>query len=124
MAEFCITLSVVCAVRHHARATSFIRCLVQWWPTPTAREWALHRSEYSACTAGRQVRMWHSAPCDHWLSVCRLTLACGGIAMNSVDDLTLECLGQAGLVYEHTLVSHSHGASPGVDRGGFEAASD
>ncbi|GLD75186.1 T-complex protein 1 subunit zeta [Lates japonicus] len=33
----------------------------------------------------------------------RLTLACGGIAMNSVDDLTLECLGHAGLVYEHTL---------------------
>lgn len=35
----------------------------------------------------------------------RLTLACGGIAMNSVDDLTPECLGRAGLVYEHTLVS-------------------
>uniref|UniRef100_A0AAY5E8P7 T-complex protein 1 subunit zeta n=1 Tax=Electrophorus electricus TaxID=8005 RepID=A0AAY5E8P7_ELEEL len=33
----------------------------------------------------------------------RLTLACGGIAMNSVDDLTPECLGHAGLVYEHTL---------------------
>uniref|UniRef100_A0A3B4V0T0 Chaperonin containing TCP1, subunit 6A (zeta 1) n=1 Tax=Seriola dumerili TaxID=41447 RepID=A0A3B4V0T0_SERDU len=33
----------------------------------------------------------------------RLTLACGGIAMNSVDDLTAECLGHAGLVYEHTL---------------------
>ncbi|KAG5279089.1 hypothetical protein AALO_G00105960 [Alosa alosa] len=33
----------------------------------------------------------------------RLTLACGGIAMNSVDDLTPECLGNAGLVYEHTL---------------------
>ncbi|KAG9338988.1 hypothetical protein JZ751_024386 [Albula glossodonta] len=27
----------------------------------------------------------------------RLTLACGGIAMNSVDDLTPECLGHAGL---------------------------
>uniref|UniRef100_A0AAQ5YJV4 T-complex protein 1 subunit zeta n=2 Tax=Pomacentridae TaxID=30863 RepID=A0AAQ5YJV4_AMPOC len=44
---------------------------------------------------------------DHNVSVLklhyRLTLACGGIAMNSVDDLTLECLGQAGLVYEHTL---------------------
>lgn len=38
-------------------------------------------------------------------SLGRLTLACGGIAMNSVDDLTLECLGHAGLVYEHTLVS-------------------
>ncbi|KAJ7995633.1 hypothetical protein DPEC_G00246600 [Dallia pectoralis] len=33
----------------------------------------------------------------------RLTLACGGIAMNSFDDLTPECLGHAGLVYEHTL---------------------
>uniref|UniRef100_A0A7N6ADT5 Chaperonin containing TCP1, subunit 6A (zeta 1) n=1 Tax=Anabas testudineus TaxID=64144 RepID=A0A7N6ADT5_ANATE len=33
----------------------------------------------------------------------RLSLACGGIAMNSVDDLTPECLGYAGLVYEHTL---------------------
>lgn len=33
----------------------------------------------------------------------RLTLACGGIAMNSVDDLTLDCLGHAGLVYEHVL---------------------
>uniref|UniRef100_A0A8D3CJJ3 T-complex protein 1 subunit zeta n=1 Tax=Scophthalmus maximus TaxID=52904 RepID=A0A8D3CJJ3_SCOMX len=32
-----------------------------------------------------------------------LSLACGGIAMNSVDDLTPECLGYAGLVYEHTL---------------------
>lgn len=34
----------------------------------------------------------------------RLALACGGIAMNSADDLTPECLGHAGLVYEHTLV--------------------
>ncbi|MGH0153321.1 UNVERIFIED_CONTAM: hypothetical protein FKN15_036472 [Acipenser sinensis] len=33
----------------------------------------------------------------------RLSLACGGIAMNSVDDLTPECLGHAGLVFEHTL---------------------
>uniref|UniRef100_A0A8C4INV5 T-complex protein 1 subunit zeta n=1 Tax=Dicentrarchus labrax TaxID=13489 RepID=A0A8C4INV5_DICLA len=33
----------------------------------------------------------------------RLSLACGGIAMNSVDDLTPECLGNAGLVYEYTL---------------------
>lgn len=37
--------------------------------------------------------------------LARLTLACGGIAMNSVDDLTPDCLGKAGLVYEHTLVS-------------------
>ena len=35
----------------------------------------------------------------------RLTLACGGIAMNSFDDLEPECLGKAGLVYEHVLVS-------------------
>uniref|UniRef100_A0A4X2L1F9 Chaperonin containing TCP1 subunit 6B n=1 Tax=Vombatus ursinus TaxID=29139 RepID=A0A4X2L1F9_VOMUR len=33
----------------------------------------------------------------------RLTLACGGIAMNSLDDLTPDCLGHAGLVYEYTL---------------------
>lgn len=34
----------------------------------------------------------------------RLTLACGGTAMNSFDDLTDDCLGHAGLVYEHVLV--------------------
>ncbi|KAK4812163.1 hypothetical protein QYF61_002266 [Mycteria americana] len=33
----------------------------------------------------------------------RLTLACGGTAMNSVEDLTPDCLGHAGLVYEYTL---------------------
>lgn len=33
----------------------------------------------------------------------RLALACGGSAMNSVDDLTEEHLGFAGLVYEHVL---------------------
>ena len=33
----------------------------------------------------------------------RLQLACGGVAQNSVDDLTPEVLGYAGLVYEHTL---------------------
>eukprot|EP00731_Ephydatia_muelleri_P023050 Em0015g633a len=33
----------------------------------------------------------------------RLTLACGGNAMNSVDELTPECLGFAGVVYEHVL---------------------
>lgn len=33
----------------------------------------------------------------------RLQLSCGGVAMNSVDDLTPEVLGYAGLVYEHTL---------------------
>ncbi|KAK4360570.1 hypothetical protein RND71_019522 [Anisodus tanguticus] len=33
----------------------------------------------------------------------RLVLATGGEAVNSVDDLTPECLGWAGLVYEHVL---------------------
>uniref|UniRef100_A0A8C6D3F8 Chaperonin containing TCP1 subunit 6A n=1 Tax=Moschus moschiferus TaxID=68415 RepID=A0A8C6D3F8_MOSMO len=33
----------------------------------------------------------------------RPTLACGGIALNSVDDLNPDCLGHAGLVYEYTL---------------------
>lgn len=33
----------------------------------------------------------------------RLALACGGFAVNSVEELSPECLGQAGLVYEHTL---------------------
>lgn len=35
----------------------------------------------------------------------RLTLACGGIAVNSFDDLSPEYLGFAGLVYEYVLVS-------------------
>ncbi|TYH96845.1 hypothetical protein ES332_A12G205700v1 [Gossypium tomentosum] len=33
----------------------------------------------------------------------RLVLACGREAVNSVDDLTPDCLGWAGLVYEHVL---------------------
>jgi T-complex protein 1 subunit zeta len=33
----------------------------------------------------------------------RLALACGGIAMNSFDDIKEEHLGYAGLVYEHVL---------------------
>ncbi|KAF7489948.1 T-complex protein 1 subunit zeta [Sarcoptes scabiei] len=33
----------------------------------------------------------------------RLTKACGGKAMNSLDDLSPDCLGFAGLVYEHVL---------------------
>ncbi|KAL9711967.1 T-complex protein 1 subunit zeta [Leucoagaricus gongylophorus] len=33
----------------------------------------------------------------------RLQLLCGGAAQNSVDDLTPDVLGWAGLVYEHTL---------------------
>lgn len=34
----------------------------------------------------------------------RIQLAVGGEAVNSVDDLTPEALGFAGLVYEHVLV--------------------
>lgn len=37
----------------------------------------------------------------------RLTKACGGLAVNSVEDLTPDVLGYAGSVYEHTLVSQS-----------------
>lgn len=33
----------------------------------------------------------------------RLALACGGLALNSVDDITEDNLGFAGLVYEHVL---------------------
>jgi len=33
----------------------------------------------------------------------RLALACGGTAMNSVEELDESCLGYAGLVYEHVL---------------------
>ena len=33
----------------------------------------------------------------------RLTLACGGTAVNSVDDLTPDVLGKAKEVYEHVL---------------------
>jgi len=33
----------------------------------------------------------------------RLQFVCGGVAQNSVDDLTPDVLGWAGLVYEHTL---------------------
>uniref|UniRef100_A0A8C9CWF3 Chaperonin containing TCP1 subunit 6A n=1 Tax=Phocoena sinus TaxID=42100 RepID=A0A8C9CWF3_PHOSS len=33
----------------------------------------------------------------------RLTLACGGVALNSLDDLNPDCSGHAGLVYEYTL---------------------
>lgn len=33
----------------------------------------------------------------------RIPLACGGVAVNSVDDLSPDILGHAGLVYEHVL---------------------
>ena len=35
----------------------------------------------------------------------RLALACGGVALNSLDEVGEEHLGWAGLVYEHVLVS-------------------
>ena len=37
--------------------------------------------------------------------ISRLSLACGGMAVNSVDDMTPDCLGEAGLVFESVLVS-------------------
>ena len=33
----------------------------------------------------------------------RLALSCGGYAVNSVEDLSLDCLGEAGRVYEVSL---------------------
>lgn len=42
-------------------------------------------------------------PSSHLVLPRSLTLACGGIAMNSFDELTPDCLGYAGLVYEHQL---------------------
>ena len=36
----------------------------------------------------------------------RLTLACGGFAVNAVEDLTEDCLGYADEVYEHVLVRY------------------
>nr|XP_006212087.1 T-complex protein 1 subunit zeta-2 [Vicugna pacos] len=33
----------------------------------------------------------------------RLSLACGGMAVNSFEDLSVDCLGHAGLVHEYTL---------------------
>lgn len=35
----------------------------------------------------------------------RLTLACGGVALNSFDDISESSLGYAGSVYEHVLVN-------------------
>uniref|UniRef100_H0X1F4 Chaperonin containing TCP1 subunit 6B n=1 Tax=Otolemur garnettii TaxID=30611 RepID=H0X1F4_OTOGA len=36
----------------------------------------------------------------------RLSLACGGIPVNSLEDLHIDCLGHADLVYEYTLFNH------------------
>uniref|UniRef100_A0A7N0T9F2 Uncharacterized protein n=2 Tax=Kalanchoe fedtschenkoi TaxID=63787 RepID=A0A7N0T9F2_KALFE len=44
----------------------------------------------------------------------RLVLACGGEAVNSVDDLTPEVLGWAGLVYEHVLGEEKYTFVEGV----------
>uniref|UniRef100_A0A8C9K1S3 Chaperonin containing TCP1 subunit 6A n=1 Tax=Panthera tigris altaica TaxID=74533 RepID=A0A8C9K1S3_PANTA len=44
----------------------------------------------------------YRSPLKHF-QYFRLTLACGGVALNSFDDLNPDCLGHAGLVYEYTL---------------------
>jgi len=44
----------------------------------------------------------------------RLTLACGGVAVNSVDDLTPDVLGHAGSVYEHVLGEEKYTFVEGV----------
>eukprot|EP01132_Coremiostelium_polycephalum_P004286 gene4286-5361_t len=44
----------------------------------------------------------------------RLTLACGGTAMNSVDDLSPECLGHADVVYEHVIGEEKYTFVEGV----------
>lgn len=44
----------------------------------------------------------------------RLTLACGGIAMNSVDDLSIDVLGQADTVYEQVLGEEKYTFVEGV----------
>ncbi|XP_074176264.1 T-complex protein 1 subunit zeta-2 isoform X2 [Rhinolophus sinicus] len=38
----------------------------------------------------------------------RLSLACGGMAVNSLEDLSVDCLGHAGLVHEYTLGPNNH----------------
>jgi chaperonin GroEL (HSP60 family) len=44
----------------------------------------------------------------------RLTLACGGVAINSLEDLTPDVLGHAGVVYEHTLGEEKYTFVEGV----------
>ncbi|KAK5578158.1 hypothetical protein RB653_003111 [Dictyostelium firmibasis] len=44
----------------------------------------------------------------------RLTLACGGTAMNSLEDLSPDCLGHADLVYEQTLGEEKYTFVEGV----------
>lgn len=45
----------------------------------------------------------------------RLTLACGGIAVNSLEDLTKEALGFAKMVYEHTIGEEKYTFVEGVE---------
>ena len=75
----------------------------------SAPKWALvaYKNEWRPVLSSIDIE----ALCMHWI-LCplfslhsRLTLACGGMQMNSFDDLTADCLGHAGLVYEHVLVS-------------------
>lgn len=47
----------------------------------------------------------------------RLQLACGGEAVNSVDDLTPDVLGWSGSVYEHVLASFITRATTLVEGG-------
>jgi len=44
----------------------------------------------------------------------RLTLACGGVAINSLDDLSPDALGHADVVYEHTLGEEKYTFVEGV----------
>ncbi|KYQ91904.1 chaperonin containing TCP1 zeta subunit [Tieghemostelium lacteum] len=45
----------------------------------------------------------------------RLTLACGGTAMNSLEDLSPDCLGHADSVYEHVLGEEKYTFVEGVN---------
>ncbi|GAB1296564.1 T-complex protein 1 subunit zeta-2 [Apodemus speciosus] len=59
----------------------------------------LERPAEGAVSSGR----WESP--DRTASALgeQLTLACGGVAVNSFEDLSEECLGHAGLVFEYAL---------------------
>lgn len=46
----------------------------------------------------------------------RLQLICGGVAQNSVEDLSLECLGRAGLVYEQAVGDEKYTFIEGVEK--------
>ncbi|KAF3816668.1 hypothetical protein GH733_014016 [Mirounga leonina] len=52
------------------------------------------------------MEMKHKSETDtNYGDIChfRLSLACGGMAVNSLEDLNVDCLGHAGLVHECTL---------------------